>query len=93
MDEWFILEDQKQLYKDMFQRYKEKRGRWKAKQPEKLGSQGDQNTETGTIGKSGRKRVRRPMSETIQMVGDMLVNSGKVIPFSKVFQQPLKLLK
>jgi len=33
------------------------------------------------------------MSETIQMVGDMLVNSEKVVPLSEVFQQPLKLLK
>lgn len=77
----------------MFQRYKEKRGIWKKKKPKKLGSQGDQNTETGTIGKSGRKIGRRPMSETIQMVGVMMVNSGKVMPLSEIFQQPLKLLK
>lgn len=93
LDERFIPEDQKQLYKDMFQRYKEKRGRGTAKQPEHLGSQGDQNMDTGLTGKSGRKRGRRPMSETIQMVGDTLVNLGKVIPLSEVFQQPQKLLK
>lgn len=93
LDERFIPEDQNQLYKDMFQRYKEKRGAIIVSQPEHLGSQGGQSTETGTTGKGGRKWGRIPMSESIKMVGEMLVNSGRVIPLSEVFQQPLKLLK
>lgn len=46
-----------------------------------------------SIGKGGRKRGRRTMSETIQEVGEMLVNSGRVIPLSEVFQTPPKVLR
>ena len=47
----------------------------------------------GSTGKGGKKRGRRTMSETIQEVGEMLVNSGRVIPLSEVFQSPPKLLR
>ncbi len=93
LDERFISEDQKKLYKNMFQRYKEKTGEVIINQPKQLGSQGGQSTDVGTIGKRGRKRGRRPMSETIQMVGEMLINTGRVVPLVEVFQQLLKLLK
>lgn len=36
-------------------------------------------------GKNIRKRGCKTMSETIQTVGEELVNSGKVIPLSEVF--------
>lgn len=93
LGERFILEEQKQLYKEMFQKYKEKGGVAIANHQEQLGAQEGQGTETGNAGKVGRKWGIRPMSETIQMVGDMLVNSGGVIPLSEVLQQPLNLLK
>lgn len=93
LDERFIQEEKKQLYKEMFQKYKEKVGALSAKQPEQIGVQGAQSIKTGSTRKGGRKRGRHPMSETIQVVGEMLVNSGRVIPLSEVFQQPSKLLK
>ena len=37
--------------------------------------------------------AKKFVSETIQMVGEMLVNLGRVIPLSEVFQQPPKLFK
>ena len=86
-------EEQKQLYKEMFQKYKEKGGVVMVDQPKQLGTQGGQSMEVGNTRKAGRKRGRRPMSETIQIVGEMLVNLGRVIPLLEVFQQPLKLLK
>jgi len=43
--------------------------------------------------KRGKKRGRRTMNESIQMVGESMVNSGRVIPLSEVFHQPLTLLK
>ena len=52
-----------------------------------------QNTGMSSIGKRGKKRGRRTMSETIQEVGELLVNSGRVIPLSEVFQAPPKLLR
>lgn len=93
LDERFIPEEQKQLYKDMFQKYKEKVGEIMANQPEQLGAQGTQSIRMGNAGKGGRKRGRWPMTENIQVVGEMLVNSGRVIPLSEVFQQLPKLLK
>ena len=93
LDERFIPEEKKQLYKETFQKYKEKVGALSASQPEQIGAQGAQSIGMGSTGKGGRKRGRRPMSETIQVVGEMLVNSGRVIPLPEVFQKPLKILK
>lgn len=64
-----------------------------ANQPKQLGAQRTQSIRMDNASKGGRKTSRHPMSETIQVVGEMLVNSGRVIPLSKVFQQPPKLLK
>ena len=55
LDERFIPEDQKKLYKNMFQRYKEKRVAVIINLLEQLGSQGGQSTDAGTTGKGGRK--------------------------------------
>jgi len=93
LDERFIPEEQKQLYKEMLKKYKEKVGELAVSQLEQLGVQGTQNIGLGSIGKGGRKRGRCLMRETIQVVGEMLVNLGGVIPLLEVFQQPSKLLK
>jgi len=92
LDERFIPEEQKQLYKEMFQKYKEKKGTLPASHLDQTGVQGTQSTGMHSFGKGGRKRGRRTMSETIQMVGETLVNSRRVIPLSEVFQKPSKKL-
>lgn len=47
----------------------------------------------GGTGKNSRKSGQKTMSETIQIVGETLVNSGKLIPLSEVFFPPPKSLK
>jgi len=93
LDERFILEEKKQRYKEAFQKYKEKTGGLAVNNLEQIRMQGEQNLGMGNSGKGGRKRGRRTMSKTIQEVGEMLVNSGRVIPLSEVFQQTPKLLR
>ena len=51
----------------------------------KMAKQEAQNIGMSSICKGGKKMGRRTMSETIQEVGEMLVNSGRVIPLSEVF--------
>jgi len=92
LDERFIPEAQKQLYKETFQKYKEKKGITEANQIEYTGSQGAQSLGMDSTGKGGRKQGRRTLNETIQAIGEILVNSGRVIPLSEVFQQPSKKL-
>lgn len=86
LDERFIPEKEKQLFKETFQKYKEKKG----------GSAdpgGNQESQGNGNGKSGRKKGRRTLIESIQTVGETLVNSGRVIPLSEVFQQTTKSFK
>lgn len=92
LDERFIPEAQKQLYKEMVQKYKEKKGTIQANQLDQTGTQGAQSLGMDSSGKGGRKRGRWIMSETIQVAGETLVNSGRVIPLLEVFQQPPKKL-
>lgn len=84
LDSRFIPEKQKQLYKEVFQKYKEK-GENLDKQIMTGIDQGNGQTGMDGSGKNSRKRGRKPMSETIQTVGETLINSGKVIPLSEVF--------
>jgi len=74
----------------MFQKYKEKKEALIANPMEQAGFQETQNIGMGNSGKGNRKRGRRPMSEKIQVVGETLVNSGRAIPLSKVYQQHSK---
>jgi len=92
LDERFILEAQKQFYKETFQKFKEKKGNTLENQMDQTGTQGNQSLGMDSTGKGGRKRGRRTLNETIQAVGEILVNSGRVIPQSEVFQQPSKKL-
>lgn len=93
LDEHFIPEDQKKLYKETFQQYKVKQGNAIIAQPKHLGSQGREGKELVTLGKRGNKQGRRPMNESIHIVGELLLNLGRVVPLSEVFQQPPKFLK
>lgn len=86
LDERFIPETQKQLYKETFQKYKEKKGSTLENQKYQTGAQGNHSLGMDSTAKWGRKRGRRTLNETIQAVGEILVNSGRVIPLSDVFQ-------
>eukprot|EP00253_Pinus_taeda_P031160 PITA_31160 len=83
LDSRFIPEKHKQLYKEVFQKYKEKKGQNADKQIMIGPNQGIGQTGMDGSGKSSRKRGRKPMNETIQTVGETLINSGKVIPLSE----------
>lgn len=85
LDSKFIPEKQKQLYKEVFQKYKEKNGEPPDKPVMMESEQGDGDKGVGNSGKNSRKRGRKKLSETIQTVGEILINSGKVIPLSEVF--------
>jgi len=93
LDDRFIPEKQKQLYKEVFQKYKEKKSKGLEKQGDTGEDQGSSMTGAGGPGKLSKKRGRKPVHEAIQMVGETLINSGKVIPLSEVFFPPSKSLK
>jgi len=57
-------------------------------QMDQTGTQGNQGPGMDGTSKGGRKRGRRTLNETIQAVGEILVNLGRFIPLSEVFQQP-----
>eukprot|EP00253_Pinus_taeda_P002797 PITA_02797 len=93
LDERFILESQKQQYKEAFQKYKARKGSMMETGSDQTGSPGLQHTGMDGPGKGGRKRRRKPLNEMIQAVGETLVNSGRVIPLSeetKMNQQQIK---
>jgi len=90
LDERFIPDRQKQIYKEAFQKYKERNKGNMENQDATTGEQGKEQSGIGGSGKSSRKRGRKTMNETIQTVGEILINSGKVIPLSEVFSFPSK---
>eukprot|EP00253_Pinus_taeda_P008746 PITA_08746 len=83
LDSRFIPEKQKQLYKEVFQKYKEKKGEPPDKPAMIESEQGNEDKGMCSSSKNNRKRGRKTMSETIQTVGEILINSGKVIPLSE----------
>jgi len=93
LDKRFIPEKEKQLYKETFQKYKEKKGGTSESRTNQTGAQETQSLGMDGTGKGGRKRGRCTISETLQTLGEILVNSGRVIPLSEVFQQPSKSYK
>lgn len=80
LDERFIPETQKQIYKEEFQKYKEKKGKEMDKKTGIAGEKKNNSMGGDNVSKSSRKRGRKTLNETIQMVGEFLVNSRKVIP-------------
>lgn len=93
LDERFIPDRQKQIYKEAFQKYKERNRRNMDNQDATAGEQGKEQMGIGGSRKSNRKRGRKKMNEMIQTVGEVLINSGKVIPLSEVFSYPSKSFK
>eukprot|EP00253_Pinus_taeda_P004972 PITA_04972 len=83
LDNRFITEKRKQLYKEAFQKYKEKKGESKDKQLIIASEQENDQMGMDVSGKNSRKRGRKTLSEAIQTVGETLINSGKVIPLSE----------
>lgn len=55
-----------------------------------VGEQGKELTGIGGSGKSSKKRGRKTLNETIHIVGEILINSRKVIPLPEVFSFPSK---
>lgn len=54
---------------------------------EQLGTQHDNSQEHQNKGKGGKNRGQKNLQESIQVMGEMLVNIGRVVPLSAVFQQ------
>ena len=90
LDERFIPDQQKQMYKEAFQKFKERNKGNMENQDATTGEQGKEQLGIGGSGKSSRKRGRKRLNETFQTVGEILINSGKVIPLSEVFSFPSK---
>ena len=87
LDERFIPEQQKKLYRETFQQYQEKQGKGKLGMVEKLGLQQDNTQDIQSKTKGGKKRGRKNIQESIQLMGEMLVNIGRVVPLSAIFHQ------
>jgi len=54
---------------------------------EQLGMHQENSQDYSNNMKGGMKRGRRNLQESIQIMGEMLVNTGRVIPLSVVFQK------
>eukprot|EP00253_Pinus_taeda_P013029 PITA_13029 len=83
LDSRFIPEQQKQLYKEVFQKYKEKKGQLMIGPDLGTGQTGMDGSGKNSLPGERRKRGRKSLIETIQTVGETLINSGKVIPLSE----------
>jgi len=63
LDERFILEEDKRLYKEIFQKYKEKQEQGNTSMNEQLGIQPENNQEQQSKGKGGKKKGRKNLQE------------------------------
>ena len=80
LDDRFIPVEEKNLYKETFEHY--------------ISEQAKLETQAQPPGqklppppKQAKKRGRPTVQESIQIVGEMLINTGKIIPLTTVFQQ------
>lgn len=87
LDERFIPKEDKKLYKEIFQKYKEKQEQGTTGMNEQLGIQPKNNQEQQSKERGGKKRGRKNLQESIQVMGEMLVNTGRVVPLSVFFHQ------
>ena len=98
LDGRFIPDDEKDLYKETFERYlmiQARREVEAANQQQSVDVTTLQLSQQGTKPsqeppqkvKSGKKRGRKTPQESIQLVGEMLVNSGHIVPISTMFQK------
>ena len=69
VDDIFIPIEEKQLYKDTFERYLTMQAHKEVQTIEHV-------TKTPTPQKNPKKRGRRTLQESIQLVGEMLINTG-----------------
>lgn len=82
LDDRFIPADQKKSYKETFEHYLTAQAKQKAQEKEQPVSK-----KAIPPSKPTKKRGRRTLQESIQLVGEMLINTGKIIPLTTVFQQ------
>ena len=81
LDDRFIPEDQKKLYKDTFENYLTVQA-WKETQESE-----QKSDKKPAPPKPAKKRGRRTLQESIQLVGESLINTGRIMPLTTVFQQ------
>jgi len=80
LDDRFIPVEEKHLYKETFEHYLSEQAKMEtqAQHPGK---------EMPPPPKQAKKRGRPTLQESIQLVGEMLINTGKIISLTTVFQQ------
>ena len=82
LNDRFIPDDQKTLYKQMFEHYLTTQTKKAVSSPESsLHKVGTHQT------KPGKKKGRKTLQESIQLVGEMLINIGKIMTLTMVFQK------
>jgi len=74
------------VYTETFQQYKSKLEKGKASSAENQETQKESRPRQNGQNKGGKKRGRRNIKDSIQLMGETLVNTGKVVPLSAVFQ-------
>jgi hypothetical protein len=80
LDDRFILVEEKNLYKETFEHYLSEQAK-KESQAQPPGKK------VPPPPKQAKKRGRPTLQESIQLVGEMLINTGKIISLTTVFQQ------
>ena len=101
LDDRFIPDDQKELYKETFEQYLTIQARREVEAANQQLSQ--QSVEVTTLPlsqqgtkssqepsqkvKSSKKRGHKTLQESIQLVGEMLVNSGHTVPVFTMFHK------
>lgn len=69
LDEMFIPKEDKKLYRETFQKYKEIQDQGNIGMNEQLGIQPENNQDQQSKAKGGKKRGRRNLQESIQVMG------------------------
>ena len=82
LDDRFIPVDQKKIYKETFEHYLTSQAHKEVQEIEQAASNNPNPQPKGT-----KKRGRRTLQESIQLVGKFLINIGKIILLTTVFQQ------
>jgi len=80
LDDRFIPVEEKKLYKETFEHYL-------SEQAKKESQSQPPGKKVPPPPKPAKKRGRPSLQESIQLVGEMLINTGKIIPLTTVFQQ------
>ena len=83
VDDRFIPLEQKQLYKETFENYLIVQAHKEVQAIDKVAKNPNPQ-------KTPKKRGRRTLQESIQLVEEMLINTGKIVPLITVFQPTSK---